>query len=234
MTTMTYCNYRSDIDGLMYSTTAGLGAPYTLAETWNARLFVQMERLSAPFYDSIICFCTEVGQGIDSSALNVGIQAVRDAFKYFYRNLQDSVVPKAFWMSHAQGFHGWGWNGDEGVSGDQAMLIRTLDAVLGIPPSSPPTHLSEPQRAFLDHLRSLKLREETRDMVIAHQSLTELLRILKTWRLGHIKKALYYEDLQLPERKPMTAGSGVDASEGLQGLLTKLEAGMQSRIAMTK
>ncbi|GAC95680.1 hydroxymethylglutaryl-CoA synthase [Pseudozyma hubeiensis SY62] len=234
MTTMTYCNYRSDLLALTFSTTASLGSPYTLAETWNARLFVELEHLASPFYRSVLLFAEEIDQGKDSEALKEGVDSIRAAFKFFYRNLQESVVPKAVWMSHAQGFHGWGWGGDEGVSGDQAMIIRTLDALLSIPPSSDPTHLSGPQRNFLQHLRSQNLRQRTAALPHASKSLGELLQALKMWRLGHIKKALYYEDLNLPERKPMTAGSGVEVGAGLQDLLTKLDTNMRKRIALTK
>ncbi len=47
--------------------------------------------------------------------------------------------------------------------------------------------------------------------------MNEMLKTFKLWRMGHTRKAVYYEDLNLPERKPMTASGGVGGGVAQEG-----------------
>ena len=224
-------------------------------------------------------------------------------------------------MSHAQGFHGWGVDDLDGVSGDHSLLIRTLDAFLDIPlrtqpgcpfataqvpvkewdvaavcpvsgakanastssapglltrlynwmwPSSstPATklatvpcvgqkamkeirfsevpysneYLPRGQINWIRAVREARLRTlastTTPDSPVTAE-MNEMLKTFKLWRMGHTRKAVYYEDLNLPERKPMTASGGVgggvaEEDEGLAQMMEKLEARLRARIAATK
>ncbi|KAN0062058.1 hypothetical protein ACQY0O_006057 [Thecaphora frezii] len=232
-----------DEGALLYSTTRHLGGAHASAEFWNVKLFYEMERRTLPLYVAIVAASSaeaesrSEGEGEGGSesegvaALECGVAAVRDAFKYFHAHLKEPYVERGVWMSYAQGFHGWGW-GTEGVSGDQSIMIRVLDALLGVPPSSPPTHLTAAQRGFVDAVRAAQLRRSTQLAPI----LSDLVRILKTWRMGHLRRAVYYENLDLPERKPMTAGTGTESgSEAtLATMIQRLEAKMKDRIALTR
>lgn len=203
------------------------------AERWTAKLFVAMEEIVLPLYSCLPHFAAELEAGKDSTALEEGVAAVKAAFAYFYKNLKPDVVKKDVWARYVQGFYGWGWDECEGVSGNQAFMVRTLDALLGVPNPIRPTHLSGAQRAFVWAGYDANLRALAKPYPRASKSLDELVRMLKTWRMGHFKKAYYYEEVDLPERKPMTGGYGTDADVGLEGMLARMSLRLKLRTALT-
>ena len=106
------------------------------AERYNAFVFYEMERLSLELYRSIAQCQTLLAQGQEqqaADALKQGHVALKAAFRHFFDTLKEDKIKKEVWMSHAQGFHGWGVDDYDGVSGDHSLLIRTLDAFLDIP-----------------------------------------------------------------------------------------------------
>ncbi|KAJ9110606.1 hypothetical protein QFC22_006705 [Naganishia vaughanmartiniae] len=91
------------------------------------------------------------------------------------------------------------------------------------PPSQPTTitpipysnhYLPHAQTTFLAVIRTANLRSHPR--ISSSPELAEIIKLVRLWRLGHTRKAVYYEDLALPERRPMTASAvvygGVSAS----------------------
>jgi hypothetical protein len=68
----------------------------------------------------------------------------------------------------------------------------------------------------------------------------DMVRQLRLWRLGHTRKAVYYEDLELPERKPMTASGGVwggvavDEEGGVGEMIRRLEMRLRARVEATR
>ncbi|KAJ1026702.1 hypothetical protein NDA16_002300 [Ustilago loliicola] len=304
------------------------------AERYNAFVFYEMERISLELYRSIAQCQTFLAQGEEqqaADALKQGHVALKAAFRHFFDTLKEDKIQKAVWMSHAQGFHGWGVDDFDGVSGDHSLLIRTLDAFLDIPlqtqpgcpfataqvpvkpwdtaavcpvsgatassststtaapasaptgilsrlynwmwPSSTPATNSGTKLATVPCVGAKAMKEirfsevpysneylprgqvnwiravrEARLRTLASSSspnspvtaeMNEMLKTFKLWRMGHTRKAVYYEDLHLPERKPMTASGGVGGGvagegEGLPQMMEKLEARLRARIAATK
>ncbi|PWZ02405.1 hypothetical protein BCV70DRAFT_210522 [Testicularia cyperi] len=289
------------------------------AERYNALVFYEMERLSLTLYRSIADAQRYVAESNDhaaAEALKSGNAALKAAFKLFFDTLKEEKIQKAVWMSHAQGFHGWGVDDFDGVSGDHSLLIRTLDAFLDIPlktqpgcpfaktmvedksseittpvtqankgilarmyewmwpsssasastsnPGSAPAkvascpvsgkrmkeitfsevpysnhYLPTAQVHWIRSVRQAKLRHAVSPESETAKEINEMLKTFKLWRMGHTRKAVYYEDLELPERKPMTASGGVgggvaEEQEGLAQMITKLEARLRARISATK
>lgn len=294
------------------------------AERYNAFVFYEMERISLDLYRSIAQCQILLAEGQEqqaADALKRGHIALKAAFRHFFDTLKEEKIKKEVWMSHAQGFHGWGVDNFDGVSGDHSLLIRTLDAFLDIPlrtqpgcpfataqvpvkswdavcpvsgakanaaspasrgilcrlynwmwPSTTEATSSGTKLATVPCVGAKQMKEirfsevpysneylprgqvnwiqavrEARLRTLASASpdspvtaeMNEMLKTFKLWRMGHTRKAVYYEDLELPERKPMTASGGVGGGvasedESLAQMMEKLEARLRARIGATK
>jgi hypothetical protein len=259
---MTLLNVTSD--GIHYSNMRHLATQYPTAwdaERLNAQIFYDMERLALPLYRAISLLPTSLDD--PTQLLEEAIASSRAAFRLFADTVKEGKLKKDAWMSHAQGFHGWGVDGFDGVSGDHSLFIRTLDAFLGIPvhtPAPPATwlgslknwwygapstiheipysnaYLPTHQVAWIAAVRAANLRT-----ALAHRpEIDVLVRQLKLWRLGHTRKAVYYEDLELPERRPMTASGGVMGGVSLTGegnageMIRELEVRLRARVDATR
>lgn len=302
--------------GLIYSNLRHLEDVYptaATAERLNAEIFYEMESLAFPFYTAISQLPTRLANDDDDDddprpLLHQALTALRASFKKFAETVHERKLAKDVWMSHAQGFHGWGVDGYDGVSGDHSLLIRAVDAFLGIgvggsvvvppkaqevkaqeeipttrtsgswlswitgwwttpteasqprlppPPSPQPTtitpipysthYLPHAQTTFLTAIRTANLRSHPR--IASSPELAEIINLVKLWRLGHTRKAVYYEDLALPERRPMTASGGVyggvsaeaGKENGAQGgeveqgeMIRRLEARLRARVEATR
>lgn len=108
-------------------------------------------------------------EGIEADDVPKALEALSSAnhhlkaiFKYFFDNLNDLNISRDLWMAYVQGPHGWTLDGIDGVSGGQSLVIRTVDAFLGIRPFPTPQvetlHLPLPQRTWLDTLRQYDIR----------------------------------------------------------------------------
>ncbi|SNX84510.1 uncharacterized protein MEPE_03219 [Melanopsichium pennsylvanicum] len=292
------------------------------AERYNAFVFYQMERISLQLYRSIAECQTLLEQGREQQAADVlgqGHLALKAAFRHFFDTLKEEKIQKDVWMSHAQGFHGWGIDDFDGVSGDHSLLIRTLDALLDIPlrtqpacriataqvgvkegevvcrdsgakvstclswkwspgllnrlynwiwpPTSTQTKLDTVGGLGKEQIKTIQFSEvpysneylpsgqvhwiravrEAKLRTLAARfpnggvarEMEEMVKTFKLWRMGHTRKAVYYENLDLQERKPMTASGGVGGGvasedESLAQMMEKLEARLRARIAVTK
>ncbi len=81
------------------------------AERYNAFVFYEMERISLELYRSIAQCQSLMAQGQEQQAADVlkqGHAALKAAFRHFFETLKEEKIQKEVWMSHAQGFHGWG------------------------------------------------------------------------------------------------------------------------------
>jgi hypothetical protein len=300
---MTLLNIDPDTeDGIVYANMRHLRNTYPDAwdaERLNAMIFYDMERLAVPFYRAIATLENESLEDDEVVAtLSTANISLKAAFKLFFDTVREGRIKKDVWMSHAQGFHGWGIDEFDGVSGDHSLLIRTLDAFLAIPThtgeetssgirdgdqdvatraepipswgswiasmvlpwrwrtkqvpassSSPPSpaftevpysddYLPTQQAAWIAAVRAANLRP--RLARAAPEQLEETVRILRLWRAAHTRKAVYYENLDLPERRPMTASGGVGGgvgdgkTEDVGEMIRKLEARLKARIEATR
>ena len=284
-------------DGIVYSNMRHIREDYPDAwdaERLNASIFYDMERLAVPFYRAIAELETESLTAKEvTTTLRTANVSLKAAFKIFFDTVREGRIKKDVWMSHAQGFHGWGIDEFDGVSGDHSLLIRTLDAFLAIPKhtvaevptatrtgmevdgrtpswsswlaswilpwrrdtsqipestsSTAPAFTGVPysddylpthQVAWIAAVRAANLR--SRLAREAPEELAETVRLLRLWRAAHTRKAVYYEDLDLPERRPMTASGGVGGgvadgkTEDVGEMIRKLEARLKARIEATQ
>ncbi|CAO1638127.1 unnamed protein product [Sympodiomycopsis kandeliae] len=236
-TTLGYYNYNAATDKLEYRTTGHFSDAAISTELYNTKMFWAMEDAMKPFYRSLVRFVQEVEAGIDSTALSDdgGLAGLKASFAWFFKNLKSPNLEKTIWSRYVQGFHGWSWDGFEGFSGGQAFMIRVIDAVLDIPAVSKPSHLTRGQREFVDAVRGMQLRGVLSDgsKPQAARDIAEILKMLKTWRMGHRKKAIWYQDQELPERIAMNGGHGTDGDVGLAGMLANMDARLAQRTLLT-
>lgn len=256
----------SPTNGIVYSNMRHVADQYPTAwdaERLNAQIFYDMERLALPLYRAI----ARLPEHMDDPAplLEEAIASCRAAFKLFADTVKEGKLKKDAWMSHAQGFHGWGVDGYDGVSGDHSLFIRTLDAFLGIPLHTidPPSttwlgslknwwygspghaiheipysnsYLPTHQTTWIHAVRTANLRTH----LASRPEIDQMVRQLKLWRLGHTRKAVYYEDLELPERRPMTASGGVMGGVSVSGegnageMIQQLEVRLRARVDATR
>ena len=115
--------------------------------------------------------------------LNTANKHLTKCFKFFYENLVNHQVSHQLWMAYVQGFHGWTLDGIDGVSGGQSLIIRALDAFLGIRPWPTPEveslHLPRWQRNWLEAMRSYDIRRVAKSDAEVTQELDHMLRQLR-------------------------------------------------------
>ncbi len=89
------------------------------AEKYNAFVFYEMERISLDLYRSIAQCQTYLAEGEEqqaADALKRGHVALKLPSDTSLITLKEDKIKKEVWMSHAQGFHGWGVDDFDGVS----------------------------------------------------------------------------------------------------------------------
>ncbi|KAJ7816813.1 hypothetical protein B0H13DRAFT_2242394 [Mycena leptocephala] len=230
MTSICYSNMVAD-DHLQYSVTAGMPEIHRSTEFWNTKLVIDMEAKILPAYHlfaQAIEFMDSESPDAAMDALKRANDILKTALKYFFQN-----------MAYVQGFQGWALDGIDGISGGQSLIFRTLDSFLGIRPWPTPEkemlHVPEIQRNWLNCLRNYDVRAVAKargyDQVTAE--LDSLVKQLRLWRMGHMRRMQPYESVYRPERKTMTAGiSVVDASDEEQMIL-HLKKELGRRLAQT-
>ncbi|EGN94595.1 hypothetical protein SERLA73DRAFT_77957 [Serpula lacrymans var. lacrymans S7.3] len=243
LTSNVLCNL-DDEKEVVYSCTAGMSNIHRSAEKVNAWLFREMEDRALPLYRAMGDAARFLDSGdIDSTveALKIANQSLKTVFQYFYENLVDRKVSQQYWMAYVQGFHAWTLDGIDGAGGGQALVIKSLDAFLDIQPVPEPEvealHFPSPQRDWLNALRKYNIRQAASHDPEVTKGLEHLVRQLKTWRMGHLRRMRPYEGVERPERKKMTAGKSVlersralDSQEALQFLQDHLA----TRLAETR
>ncbi|KAJ3322569.1 hypothetical protein HDV06_002946 [Boothiomyces sp. JEL0866] len=133
---MTYCNIVKNDSGnldIRYSSTGGMSEVIRRTERNNATVFYLMEEKAVLLYQTIILANDLFDAGLLSESLSC-IQMMKGILKavlsVFYHYLTEENIKKDLWLQYAQGFHGWAMNGLDGVSGNQALVIRVMDLFL--------------------------------------------------------------------------------------------------------
>ncbi|KAJ7504632.1 hypothetical protein B0H11DRAFT_2273243 [Mycena galericulata] len=242
MTSLIYSNLRAD-NRLEYSVTVGMSEAHTSTEFWNTKLITEMEERVLPMYHLFahaIAFLDGGDIAAACDALKSANEILKPALKYFFSSMVDAKMSQQLWLAYVQGYQGWTLDGFDGISGGQSLLFRTLGAFLGIRPFPRPEkeslHLPLAQRAWLNFLReydiraAVKAREVGADTSVA---LEALLKQLRFWRMGHMRRMQPYESVPRPERRKMTAGTSlVDAPDGDQ-MIKDLKRELGRRLTQT-
>ncbi|KAJ7733157.1 hypothetical protein B0H16DRAFT_1769549 [Mycena metata] len=245
LTSNIYCAFNARRD-LEYSFTVGMSTVHRETERWNATLFLEMECKAAPMYDLMVVSIEAIEIGSATATLQA-LKSVnghlKEIFKYFFDNLTDSNVSQELWMAYVQGPHGWALDGIDGVSGGQSLVIRTVDAFLGIRPFPTPEieslHIPREQRTWLNALRAYDIRTAAKTMndTSVEMELETMVKHLRVWRMGHMKRMVSYEGVPRPERQNMTAGKSLVAIEVApdeSAMVEHLRQQLALRLAQTK
>ncbi|KAF7309422.1 hypothetical protein MIND_00313000 [Mycena indigotica] len=245
MTSLMYANLRAD-DRLEYSVNIGMPETHQSTEYWNTKLICSMEERTLTMYHLFARTIAFLDSGDLTSAtatLKSANEVLKTAFKHFFATLVDSNLVQSVWLAYVQGYQGWTLEGIDGISGGQSLLFRTLDAFLGIRPfptsEKESLHLPTQQRAWLNFLRDYdiraKVKENTSDE--AQEALTTelegLVKQLRLWRMGHMRRMQPYESVRRPERKTMTAGISVVDAENENLMIEHLKKELGRRLAET-
>lgn len=103
---------------------------------------------------------------------------LRPILSIYYDRMHDQKVPRSVWLSHIQGFFGWGagyrdeQTGEliqfDGLSGNQILLFQALEAFLGMESYLSTEHLERNvplrQREFCRVLRKHSIRDKLYEM----------------------------------------------------------------------
>ncbi|KAJ7065407.1 hypothetical protein C8F01DRAFT_1351106 [Mycena amicta] len=246
MTSLMYNNLRADDDQLEYSVNIGMPESHRNTEYWNTKLICTMEERTIAMYH---CFARTIAS-LDSgdldaatSALKSANEVLRIALKHFFTTLVDAKLAQNVWLAYVQGYQGWTLQGIDGISGGQSLLFRTLDAFLGIRPFPTPEkeslHLPTQQRAWLNFLRDYDIRAAVKENVSGEVAealtaeLDSLVKQLRLWRMGHMRRMQPYESVRRPERKTMTAGISVVDAADEDLMIEHLKKELGRRLAQT-
>lgn len=128
-----------------------LPAQITTSEEAFARIFHDVEVLGRPVYHAVVHAILAHSRG-DMSACLRHTQRItaqlRPLLSSYYDRVHDAKIARSAWLSHVQGFYGWGvgyqeggegggegeWVKFDGLSGNQVLLFQVLDAFLGLEP----------------------------------------------------------------------------------------------------
>ncbi|KAF7289052.1 hypothetical protein HMN09_01353400 [Mycena chlorophos] len=245
MTSLMYSNMRAD-DRLEYSVNIGMPEIHRNTEYWNTKLICTMEERTIAMYHRFAqtIFLLDTGQTTAAvSTLQSANEILRAALKHFFSTLIEAKFAQNVWLAYVQGYQGWTLEGIDGISGGQSLLFRTLDAFLGIRPfpvsEKESLHLTTEQRAWLNYLRDYDIRAVVKARVQgeAQEALTaeleSLVKQLRLWRMGHMKRMQPYESVHRPERKTMTAGISVVDAPDEDLMIQHLKKELSRRLAQT-
>ncbi|KAJ7498040.1 hypothetical protein B0H11DRAFT_2189800 [Mycena galericulata] len=241
MTSLMYTNMRCD-SRLEYSVTVGMPEVHRTTEYWNTKLISEMEVRVLPMYHlfaQAIAFLDAGDTAAACDAVKSANEILKMALKFFFSTMVDRNLSQQIWMAYVQGYQGWTLGGVDGISGGQSLVFRTLDSFLGIRPFPAPEkealHLPVPQRDWLNFLREYDIRAVAKAQEAAGLTteLEALVKQLRLWRMGHMRRMQPYESVHRPERKTMTAGiSVVDAPDEDQ-MIEHLKRQLGERLAQT-
>ncbi|KAJ7663901.1 hypothetical protein DFH06DRAFT_986552 [Mycena polygramma] len=243
MTSLMYANMRTD-DRLEYSVTVGMPESHQSTERWNTKLIVGMEERVLPMYHLFaraIAFLDAGDLIAAADALKSANEILKMALKFFFSTMVDANLCQNVWLAYVQGYQGWALGGIDGISGGQSLTFRTLDSFLGIRPFPTPEkeslHLPTPQRNWLNFLREYDIRAvvKTRgeDGAAITAELEALVKQLRLWRMGHMRRMQPYESVHRPERKTMTAGISVVDAANEDLMIEHLKRELGQRLAQT-
>ncbi|KAJ7036554.1 hypothetical protein C8F04DRAFT_953723 [Mycena alexandri] len=243
MTSLMYANLRED-DRLEYTVTIGMPEAHQTTEYWNTKLLVGMEERVLPVYHFFARAITFLDAGnivAACDALKSANEILKTALKFFFTSLVEGNLSQHVWLAYVQGYQGWTLGGIDGISGGQSLTFRTLDAFLGIRPFPEPKkealHLPDAQRTWLNFLRDYDIRAVAKargeDAAAVTDELESLVKQLRLWRMGHMRRMQPYESVHRPERKTMTAGISVVEAGNEDKMIEHLKRQLGQRLAET-
>ncbi|KAH8793671.1 hypothetical protein DL96DRAFT_1568566 [Flagelloscypha sp. PMI_526] len=143
----------------------------------------------------------------------------------YYEIMNDSQIPRSYWMRYSQGFQSWGCThlvkGASvtfvGLSGNQLVVFQAVDAFLGMEPylslQDLERYIPSAQREFLVSLKENSFYEDSHrlgsDAAFITGQLKQMARLNKKFREAHRSRVRPYLSEPAPERKMMTAGKGI-------------------------
>ncbi|KAJ7302954.1 hypothetical protein DFH08DRAFT_904417 [Mycena albidolilacea] len=243
MTSLMYSNLRAD-DHLEYSVTVGMPEDHHSTEYWNTKLIVSMEERALPMYHLFARAIAFVDAG-DMTAAADTLKSANDvlklALKFFFTTMVDATLAQSIWLAYVQGYQGWTLGGIDGISGGQSLTFRTLDSFLGIRPFPEPEkeslHLPTVQRDWLNFLRKYDIRAAVKahgeDGTAVAAELEALVKQLRLWRMGHMRRMQPYESVHRPERMTMTSGISVVNASDENEMIKHLKRQLGQRLAQT-
>jgi hypothetical protein len=110
-----------------------------------ARIFYDVEKYGVPVYHGMVHAIDAFAKG-DKAACARHVATITAEMRLvlgsYFDRLHDKMIARSVWLSHVQGFYGWGvghynketqeWDTYDGLSGNQILLFQALDAFLGI------------------------------------------------------------------------------------------------------
>ncbi|KAL2270675.1 hypothetical protein VTJ83DRAFT_46 [Remersonia thermophila] len=221
-----------------------------------SRIFYDVEAFALPIYHAIISAIRARCRG-DAAACLHHVRRItrqlRPLLSSYYDRVHDNSIARSAWLSHVQGFYGWGagyekieegqeqprWVKFDGLSGNQVLLFQVLDAFLGLPPyldeetqgRNVPAMQRELVRAVGRNSFRRDLAKEGVDGMILEE-MAEILKRLRLFRTAHRTRAKVYLTQPAPERLPMTAGKSLLKSD-IDTSLEHLDEFMLGRLAQT-
>ncbi|KAF2109444.1 hypothetical protein BDV96DRAFT_502674 [Lophiotrema nucula] len=239
----------------IYKINTGMSPRILSGEEAFARIFHEVEVLGVPVYHdmvlAIIAFARNEKAACARHVASITSQ-LRLVLGSYFDNMHDQQIPLSVWLSHVQGFYGWGighydeasddWVKFDGLSGNQVLLFQALDAFLGIEqylsPRDQERNVPARQRALCKALARHSFRkmlsETPKDENEARivNDFNEIIKRLRTFRYAHRSRAKRYLSQPAPERLPMTAGKSLLAPS-IDQSLQFLDEFMVKRISQT-
>lgn len=167
-----------------------------------ARIFYDVEKLGLPIYHDMIFAIIAYGRDEKAACARyiANITArMRLVLGSYFENMHDKMIAQSVWLSHIQGFYGWGlghydegsgaWEKFDGLSGNQVLLFQALDAFLGIDqyltPRDQERNVPKRQRELCHVLRkysfrgSLSAEADDQDEVAIVKNLNNIVKRLR-------------------------------------------------------
>lgn len=150
----------------IYKANTGMPAQIETAEENFARIFHETEVRGLPVYHDMVMASLSWARNDKAACANYVSRInsnMRHVLNSYFNTMHNSKIMKSVWLSHVQGFFGWGvgfqnkrgeWIKFDGLSGNQSPLFQALDAFLGLEP-----YLSERDQERNVPARQRKLRK---------------------------------------------------------------------------
>ncbi|KAH7093374.1 hypothetical protein FB567DRAFT_624654 [Paraphoma chrysanthemicola] len=125
----------------VYKINVRLGYPVETAEEIFFRLFYDLEVQALPIYHAMVHAVASFRED-DKNACLKHLETVsshlRILLQLFYKIIAHAHVPQSVWLSHTQGFQGWGvgrmidggFVKFDGLSGNHVLVFQAIDAFL--------------------------------------------------------------------------------------------------------
>ncbi|KAK6984779.1 hypothetical protein R3P38DRAFT_3102841 [Favolaschia claudopus] len=242
LTSICYSNLTAGADHVQYSATIGMGDLHRSTEFSNTKFVIDIESMMLPVYTlfaKAIAYMDAENPDAARDALHTANDLLRTTLKFFFNTMVERTLSPKVWMAYVQGFQGWALDNTDGSSGAQTLIFRTLDSFLGIKPwptlEQERLHVPEVQRNWLNYLRTYDIRSvaKGREYVQVTAELDSLVKQLRLWRMGHMRRMQVYESVHRPERKTMTAGISVVDAPDEEQMILRLKTELGKRLAQT-